>query len=80
MYGEFTSHERYGEQYQVKEYERVKPEDKDGVIAFLASDLFPGIGDKMARMIVTASNGKNCSPIFFHPNDNASSIDGVSEK
>lgn len=52
MYGEFTNHERYGEQFQVKEYERVKPEDKDGVIAFLASDLFPGIGDKMARMIV----------------------------
>jgi exodeoxyribonuclease V alpha subunit len=52
MYGDFTSHERYGEQYQVKEYERIKPEDKDGIIAFLASDLFPGIGDKMARMIV----------------------------
>lgn len=52
FYGEEQDHPRYGFQYQVTEYERVKPEDKDGVIDFLASDLFPGIGDKMAATIV----------------------------
>ena len=52
MYGESFTHPKYGFQYQVKEYERVKPEGKDGVIEFLSSDLFPGIGEKMATSIV----------------------------
>ena len=52
FYGEEANHPRYGFQFQVAEYERVKPEDKDGVIEFLASDLFPGVGEKLATKIV----------------------------
>ncbi len=52
FYGEVVEHPKYGIQYQVKEYERLKPEDKDGIVAFLSSDLFPGIGVKMADKIV----------------------------
>lgn len=52
FYGEVVEHPKYGIQYQVKEYERLKPADKDGIIEFLSSDLFPGIGVKMATKIV----------------------------
>lgn len=52
FYGEPVEHPKYGFQYQVTEYERLKPEDKEGIIAFLCSDLFHGIGEKMATMIV----------------------------
>ncbi|MDD4635817.1 MAG: AAA family ATPase, partial [Dehalococcoidales bacterium] len=52
FYGGVTEHERYGFQYEVKEYERVKPEGKEGLIEFLASDLFSGVGEKMALKIV----------------------------
>lgn len=52
FYGEGLEHPKYGFQFQVSEYERVKPEDKDGLIEFLSSDLFPGVGDKMAAAIV----------------------------
>lgn len=52
FYGEEIDHPRYGFQYQVNEYERVKPEDKDGIIEFFASDLFPGVGEKLATNIV----------------------------
>lgn len=52
FYGEMIQHPKYGYQYQVKEYERIKPQDKDGIIAFLSSDIFPGIGEKMATKIV----------------------------
>ena len=52
FYGEEVNHPRYGFQFQVSEYERVKPEDKDGVIEFLSSDLFPGVGEKLATQIV----------------------------
>ena len=52
FYGEEVNHPRYGFQFQVSEYERIKPEDKDGVIEFLSSDLFPGVGEKLATKIV----------------------------
>lgn len=52
FYGETVEHPRYGIQYSVKDYERLKPDDKDGIIEFLSSDLFPGIGVKMATKIV----------------------------
>ena len=52
FYGELINHPRYGYQYQVKEYEKIKPQDKEGIIAFLSSDIFPGIGEKMATRIV----------------------------
>lgn len=52
FYGEEQNHPKYGLQFAVEEYERVKPEDKDGIVEFLASDLFKGIGEKMAVKIV----------------------------
>lgn len=52
LYGDLVNHPRYGIQFQVSSYEKVKPEDRDGIIEFLASDLFPGIGEKMAETIV----------------------------
>ncbi len=56
--GEETIHPKYGFQFNVKEYERVKPEDKDGIVEFLSSDLFPGIGEKMASQIVDTLGDK----------------------
>ena len=52
FYGEEVNHPKYGLQYKVNEYERVKPEDTDGIIEFLSSDLFSGIGEKLATKIV----------------------------
>ena len=52
MYGEITHHPKYGFQYNVSEYDRIKPDDKDGIVEFLSSDLFTGIGEKMAIRIV----------------------------
>ena len=53
FYGNLIEHPKYGMQYEVKEYERLKPNDKEGIIEFLCSDLFKGIGEKLARNIVT---------------------------
>lgn len=52
FYGNLVEHPRYGIQYQVTDYERIKPDNVEGVIDFLSSDLFPGIGEKMAKRIV----------------------------
>ena len=52
FYGEMIENPKYGLQYKVNEYERVKPEGIDATIDFLSSDLFPGIGEKTAKQIV----------------------------
>ena len=59
FYGELVEHPKYGLQYQVSEYERLKPNDTEGIIEFLCSDLFKGIGEKLARNIVTVL-GSDC--------------------
>ncbi len=50
--GEPSFHPKYGYQFNVTSYERVKPEDKDGIVEFLCSDLFKGVGEKLAVNIV----------------------------
>ena len=60
LYGNIINHPKYGIQYQVDSYEQVKPDDKDGVKEFLCSDLFSGIGEKLASSIVDILGDKNC--------------------
>ena len=51
LYGEAVNHPRYGFQFQSNRYERIKPTGKEAVIEFLSSDLFPGVGEKLAKSI-----------------------------
>ncbi len=51
LYGEVVNHPRYGMQFQASSYERLKPTGKDAVATFLSSDLFPGVGEKLAKSI-----------------------------
>jgi len=52
FYGKTVEHPRYGIQFDVSNYERIKPDDVDGLVAFLSSDLFKGIGESLAKSIV----------------------------
>ncbi|MBR3116828.1 MAG: ATP-dependent RecD-like DNA helicase [Bacilli bacterium] len=52
MHGSLVENPRYGLQFNVTDYDRITPEDKDGIIDFLASGLFPGVGEKSASSIV----------------------------
>ena len=59
FYGELIDNPKYGFQYKVNKYEKIMPEDKDGLILFLSSDIFPGIGEKTAKQIVDTL-GEDC--------------------
>ena len=61
--GSLVNNPRYGYQYNVTEYSRVTPEDRDGVVEFLSSGLFPGIGEKSANEIVNTLGDKALSII-----------------
>ena len=58
FYGEPVDHPKYGFQFQVTDYERLKPVDEDGLVAFLSSDLVKGVGQALAKSIVDTL-GKN---------------------
>ncbi|WP_099158613.1 SF1B family DNA helicase RecD2 [Virgibacillus ndiopensis] len=52
FYGTFEKHPKFGIQYKVNSYQTVIPDTKDGLIAYLSSDMFYGIGKKTAKRIV----------------------------
>lgn len=50
--GNLVNHPRYGEQLDLQNYQVIAPTDEIGIITFLSSDLFPGIGLATAKKIV----------------------------
>lgn len=52
FYGQLKNHPRYGQQFAVDTFVRDKPDSVKGVVHYLSSDLFPGIGPKTAQTIV----------------------------
>lgn len=50
--GILKTHPKYGLQFQVDTFEKEVPATEQGVVHYLSSDLFPGIGRKTAETIV----------------------------
>lgn len=67
LHGDFIEHSRFGMQFQLSSYEIMKPSDKEALIRFFSSDLFPGIGKKTAEAIVEVVGEQGISKIMDHP-------------
>lgn len=50
--GEEINHPTYGKQLKVQEFKAILPDDKEGIIAYLSSGRFKGLGKKTAEKIV----------------------------
>lgn len=74
--GEFKTHPKYGSQFVVESYERVLPNDKEAIIRFLSSSLFPRIGRKTAEKVYDLL-GDKCLEII---KDNPSKLDPLELK
>lgn len=79
FYGHFIEHEKYGKQFQVENYERCKPQEKDSIVEFLTSGLFKGIGEAKAKKIVSILGKNTLDTILTNPN-NLLLIPGITEK
>ncbi len=79
FYGEGLVHPKYDFQYTVSEYERIKPVGKDGIVEFLSSGLFAGIGEKRAANIVEVL-GENALDLIFENPDNLLKVKGITKK
>ena len=50
--GEWVNHPSYGQQLKITSYKRMSSQSKSGVISYLSSSFFHGIGPKTAEKIV----------------------------
>ncbi len=64
LYGNIVNN-KYGMQYNVLRYEKIMPQDKEGLVTFLASDIFPGVGEKTAKQVVDYL-GEDCLNIIVN--------------
>lgn len=67
FYGELERHVKFGLQYRVVSYQTALPDTRDGLIAYLSSDLFYGIGKKTAEKIVDQLGESAISKILNDP-------------
>ncbi|WP_074600980.1 SF1B family DNA helicase RecD2 [Sediminibacillus halophilus] len=67
FHGTFEQHKKFGLQYQVNHFKRFIPETEDGLVAYLSSDLFYGIGKKTAQRIVKELGETAVSKILQDP-------------
>ena len=79
FYGKLVDHNKYGEQFQVEKYERCMPEDKNGIVDFLSSGLFKGIGEAKAKKIEKVL-GKDTFKVILENPSNLVLIPGITSK
>lgn len=54
FYGDFKEQPKFGLQFHVEQFKKELPQSRQGVVQYLSSDLFHGIGKKTAENIVDA--------------------------
>lgn len=74
FHGTLENHPRYGKQLRVQSYETILPTTRDGLIQYLSSDLFYGVGKKSASKIVEKLGESAVSKII----DDPGVLDGIS--
>ncbi|MDQ0231533.1 SF1B family DNA helicase RecD2 [Metabacillus malikii] len=67
FYGSFTNHPKFGQQFQTEHFRKELPQTKEGIIQYLSSDLFKGIGKKTAEAIVEKLGESAISKILENP-------------
>ncbi|MBM6619693.1 SF1B family DNA helicase RecD2 [Bacillus suaedaesalsae] len=68
FYGTFKDHPKFGIQYHVTHFQKEVPKTEQGVIQYLSSDLFKGIGKKTASKIVEVLGENAIRKIMNDPN------------
>jgi exodeoxyribonuclease V alpha subunit len=67
FYGEMKEHPRFGLQFHATHFRKDMPQSKQGVINYLASEMFKGIGKKTAEKIVETLGDNAISKILNQP-------------
>ena len=79
LYGLWTTHTQYGEQFKVESYEMIPPSGTEEIYLYLASGAIKNIGPAKARDIVKKF-GDNALSVIENEPEKLSSIKGISMK
>lgn len=71
--GRWNQNSAHGLQFEFDDLEVLPPDDRAGLVKYLASDRFPGVGEKLAERIVDALGLSAIDEILAHPEK----LDGV---
>lgn len=66
--GRLVKHPKYGQQFQADNYQTEMPSSKEGIVTYLSSSQFPGIGEKTAERIVQKLGNDAVSVLLQDPN------------
>lgn len=67
FYGDMQEHPKFGPQFQAKHFKKEIPQTKQGIITYLSSEMFSGIGKKTAERIVDVLGENAISKILDQP-------------
>ena len=67
FFGEFKEHPKFGMQFHASHFRKDMPQTKQGVVAYLSSEMFKGIGKKTAEKIVETLGENAISKILNQP-------------
>ncbi|MCR5232049.1 MAG: hypothetical protein K6B64_05315, partial [Acholeplasmatales bacterium] len=76
--GNFKEHPKYGLQFFVESYQKSNAFSKEGLIHYLSSDKFYGIGVKLATNIVETL-GVECINIILEDKDSLKAVSGMNK-
>lgn len=79
LHGSLIEHPRFGMQYKVDSIEIIEPDDTEGIILYLSSGLFKGIGEKTAKNIVDKL-GKDAINLIREDKNNLLGVKGLNKK
>jgi exodeoxyribonuclease V alpha subunit len=77
--GYMKEHQKYGEQFVVSSYAKSHSFTKEGLISYLSSDKFPGIGPKLASYIVLEL-GLTCIDLILEDPNCLDNVYGITKK
>ena len=77
--GDYTSHQLYGEQFQIQSYEFKEPEDLQSMEKYLGSGAIKGIGPALAARIIRKFKQDTFRVIEEEP-ERLSEVKGISDK
>ena len=79
FFGDFKEHKKYGMQYIVRTFEKISETSIPGLIEYLSSDLFTGIGPKTATSIVNVL-GKDTIKLIMEDKTVLNTVPKLKEK
>lgn len=77
--GDFTYHDKYGEQINVQKIRLKKPSDKDSIIKYLSSGNIRGVAKKTAEAIYDRFGNESLDIIYKNP-EKLLEIEGIGKK